>query len=138
MSNFQTNGDRYPSYYLLRKAGLRLSVVTSALIETIDIREEGGKETAKGVYLRFNEDLPRLLVKSHKVVISSGVQSSTKLLMLSGVGPSEELRRHGIPTIVENESVGKNISDQFIISFIVYPSQGTVFDASLVEMMGSE
>lgn len=45
-----------------------------------------------------------------KVIVSAGIHSS-KLLMLSGIGPAHVLRRAGIPVILDNPNVGKNLSN---------------------------
>jgi choline dehydrogenase len=45
-----------------------------------------------------------------KVIISAGINSA-QLLMLSGIGPSEELREAGIPVVFDNPNVGKNLTN---------------------------
>lgn len=46
-----------------------------------------------------------------EVVLSSGAFGSPQLLMLSGVGAAEELRRVGIPVVHDLPGVGKNLQD---------------------------
>ncbi len=46
-----------------------------------------------------------------EVVLASGVVNSPQLLMLSGIGDSEELGRHGIPVVHHLPGVGKNLQD---------------------------
>ncbi len=46
-----------------------------------------------------------------EVVLSAGALASPKLLMLSGIGPPEELRRHGIECLVSSPSVGDNLQE---------------------------
>ena len=48
---------------------------------------------------------------TQEVVLCSGALETPKLLMLSGVGPADELRRHGIPVVVDQPEVGKNLHD---------------------------
>ena len=48
---------------------------------------------------------------SREVILSAGAVQSPKILMLSGVGPEHELRRHGIPVIQRLEGVGQNLQD---------------------------
>ncbi len=48
---------------------------------------------------------------SRGVILTAGVIESPKLLMLSGVGPADELRRHGIAVVADRPSVGTNLHD---------------------------
>lgn len=45
------------------------------------------------------------------VILCAGALNSPKLLMLSGVGDPDELRRHHIAVKIENSSVGRNFRD---------------------------
>ncbi len=42
-----------------------------------------------------------------EVILTGGAYNSPQLLMLSGIGPAEELRKHGIPVLVDLPGVGK-------------------------------
>ncbi|GAB6026989.1 hypothetical protein CHUAL_013655 [Chamberlinius hualienensis] len=48
---------------------------------------------------------------SKEIVLSAGVIGSPKLLLLSGIGPEEQLKRFNIPTVVSRLGVGKNFHD---------------------------
>lgn len=50
---------------------------------------------------------------SREVIVSSGAYRTPQVLMLSGIGPSEELSKHNIATKVESPEVGKNFHDHF-------------------------
>ncbi|XP_033213788.1 glucose dehydrogenase [FAD, quinone]-like [Belonocnema kinseyi] len=45
-----------------------------------------------------------------EVIVSAGTVNSPKLLMLSGIGPIDELQKHGID-VIQNLSVGHNLQD---------------------------
>ena len=45
------------------------------------------------------------------VVVCAGTVASPQLLLLSGVGPAEQLRAHGIPVIAAVDGVGQNLRD---------------------------
>lgn len=47
-----------------------------------------------------------------EVILASGAINSPHLLLLSGVGPEEQLREHGIEVVQALEGVGKNLQDQ--------------------------
>ena len=46
-----------------------------------------------------------------EVVLAGGTYNSPQLLMLSGIGPAEQLHQHGITPIVDLPGVGKNLSE---------------------------
>lgn len=50
-------------------------------------------------------------VAANTVILCSGAVRTPQLLMLSGVGPSEELRLHGISVVLDHPRVGREISD---------------------------
>lgn len=47
----------------------------------------------------------------HEVIVTAGAFESPKILMLSGIGPKDELSKHGIEVKQEVEGVGKNLHD---------------------------
>jgi choline dehydrogenase len=53
------------------------------------------------------------------VILSAGALQSPQLLMLSGIGPAEHLRDHGLPVVVNAPGVGKNLQDhlQFRLTY---------------------
>ncbi len=46
-----------------------------------------------------------------EIILSAGAFNTPQLLLLSGVGPSKELRRHGIKSIAAIEGVGQNLQE---------------------------
>jgi choline dehydrogenase len=48
---------------------------------------------------------------AHEVVLAAGAIGSPQLLLLSGVGPAEEVQRHGIALVHELPGVGRNLQD---------------------------
>ena len=51
-----------------------------------------------------------------EVIISAGAVESPKLLMLSGIGPGQHLRAHGIPVVVDLPGVGQNLQDHAAVT----------------------
>ncbi|PPQ81819.1 hypothetical protein CVT25_013655 [Psilocybe cyanescens] len=49
------------------------------------------------------------------VILSAGTVGTTQLLLLSGIGKSADLGRLRINTIIENPSVGANLSDHILV-----------------------
>ncbi|WP_339756463.1 GMC family oxidoreductase N-terminal domain-containing protein [uncultured Hoeflea sp.] len=50
-----------------------------------------------------------------EVIVSGGSVNSPQLLMLSGVGPAETLKRHGIDIVHEQRNVGRHLQDHLCI-----------------------
>ncbi len=103
------NGRRYGT----RKAFLEpamarsnLTVVTGAHATGIEFE---GKRAVGVSYIRKGK---KQTIKANKeVVLSSGAFNSPQLLMLSGVGPEDELVRHDIDPVHILPGVGKNLQD---------------------------
>ncbi|WP_371785569.1 GMC family oxidoreductase [Streptosporangium subroseum] len=88
----------------------RLTVVTGAL--TTRVLLEG--TTARGVeYVR--DGATHRVQADAEVIVSCGALASPKLLMLSGIGPAEQLREHGIAPVVDLPGVGANLQDHLIL-----------------------
>ena len=51
-----------------------------------------------------------------KVVLSAGVYHSPQILMLSGIGPRDELERHGISVVHRLDGVGENYQDHPVVT----------------------
>ena len=50
-------------------------------------------------------------VAAKEIVLSAGAVGSPHLLLLSGVGPAEQLERMGIPVVQDTPGVGQNLKD---------------------------
>ena len=51
-----------------------------------------------------------------ETIVSTGAINSPHLLMLSGIGPADQLRKHGIPVIHDASQVGRNLQDHISAS----------------------
>jgi choline dehydrogenase len=54
-----------------------------------------------------------------EVILCGGAFNTPQLLMLSGIGPRDELRKHGIQTIVDSPGVGTNLQDRYEVGVVV-------------------
>jgi len=66
--------------------------------------------------LTKNTGTPGSVTATKEVIVSGGAFNSPQILKLSGVGPKEELRKHGIPVVVDLPGVGKNLQDRLEVS----------------------
>ena len=53
-----------------------------------------------------------------EVIVSAGAIDSPKLLLLSGIGPEEQLKQHGIQLIKDLPGVGKNLDDHLYLFMV--------------------
>ena len=83
-----------------------LTVVTGALAQCV--RLDGRR--ARGVAYQQNGQRWEALA-SREVILSGGAVNSPQLLMLSGIGPADALREHGIATAHELPGIGANLQD---------------------------
>ncbi|MCU0986551.1 MAG: GMC family oxidoreductase N-terminal domain-containing protein [Acetobacteraceae bacterium] len=65
---------------------------------------------ARGVAL-----LDGTVVAAREVVLAGGTVASPQLLMLSGIGPADALRRHGIGVVADLPGVGQNLQDHLLV-----------------------
>lgn len=63
-------------------------------------------------------DRKKAVFARHEVIFSAGSFNSPQLLKLSGIGPKEELDKHGIDTLVDLPGVGKNLQDRYEVPVI--------------------
>ena len=91
----------------LRRPNLR--VETGAIVARAVI--ESGR--AIGIEI-VNNGRRRLVRATSEVVVSAGVIGSPQVLMLSGIGPADELRKHGIDVVLDLP-VGKNLHDHLLV-----------------------
>jgi choline dehydrogenase len=64
-------------------------------------------------------------IHAGEVVVSGGTIGSPQLLMLSGVGPAEHLRSHGIDVVADLPGVGENLHDH-LLSPVIFSAEREV------------
>ncbi|OXI15472.1 GMC family oxidoreductase [Burkholderia sp. AU15512] len=114
----QKNGERWSAAraYLFPHLKTRgnLTVETGAQVRRIVF---DGKR-AVGVEVTRGGNVETVWAKK-EVILSAGALQSPQLLMLSGVGPKDELERLGIQVVADLPGVGENLQDHpdFVVSY---------------------
>jgi choline dehydrogenase-like flavoprotein len=67
-------------------------------------------------------------VEAGAVILSGGAINSPQLLMLSGIGPADHLRAHGLDVAHDLPSVGANLQDHLDICTLVRSTQPVTYD----------
>ncbi|MGB0928808.1 MAG: GMC family oxidoreductase [Pikeienuella sp.] len=91
-----------------------LTVITRAHVSRIEV--ENGRATGAR-YLRRGRE--HHVAARREVIVCGGAFGSPQMLLLSGIGPVDELRAHGIEPVHELPGVGQNLQDHldFIWSY---------------------
>jgi len=116
------------SYYQLTvKNGRRCTAATAYLhpigrrrnlrIETYALASRVLLEARRATGVEFEQNGEMRVAKARaEVILAGGVINSPQLLQLSGIGPAETLRQHGVDVVLEAPAIGENLQDHYMIS----------------------
>lgn len=91
-----------------------LTIITGAQVSKVIFR---GRKTVGVEWIKDGKVSSASV--DREVILSAGALQSPQLLQLSGVGPAELLRRHGIPVVADVAGVGENLQDHYQARLIV-------------------
>jgi hypothetical protein len=127
VDNIIHNGKRqsaYRSYVYPRLLQKNLTVLTGAL--TTRILFDGSR--ASGIEFVYNGQLHQAKAK-FEIVLSQGAIQTPKLLMQSGIGDQEELKKFGIPVRQHLPGVGRNMHDHVALACLGGNRRATAADS---------
>jgi choline dehydrogenase len=116
------------SYYQLTvKNGQRCSAAVAYLhpvmgranlrVETRALASKVLFEGKRAVGVVFVQNgVKRTARATKEVILSGGAVNSPQLLQLSGVGPGDLLRQHGVEVVADLPGVGENLQDHYVMS----------------------
>ena len=113
---------------VLHRRNLRLE--TGCLVERLEL---AGKR-AVGVYWRQN-GVACLARCRGEVILAAGAIGSPHLMMLSGIGPAEQLTKFGIPVVLDKSGVGANLHDHLQLRMIFKVSGVKTLNETYVSML---
>lgn len=104
-----------------------LTIVTDALVNRITFDGPAGARRASGVvYTAHGKAFHQPATR--EVLLSGGALNSPQLLMLSGIGPATQLRRHGIAVVHDAPQVGENLQDHLDICTLQHSTKPVTYD----------
>jgi len=119
----QRGGERWTAaraYVEPQVAAGRLEVLTGAHVEKVLI------ENGRAVGVQVRDAWSARIVRARTVVLAGGVFGTAQTLMLSGIGPGEHLKDHGIGVLVDRAAVGSDLQDH--IDYVAgFETTGSVF-----------
>jgi choline dehydrogenase len=99
----QSTADAFLKPALSRK---NLTVISNTIVHSVDIRDGKAVGIQLGKSVRARES-----IAGNQIILCAGAFASPHLLMLSGIGATEELRPLGIEVKADLPGVGKNLQD---------------------------
>jgi choline dehydrogenase len=109
------NGLRHSTargYLRAARGRQNLAVVTNALATRIVM--DGRRAT--GIEYRHGET-KQVATATREVILAGGAFNSPQLMQLSGLGPADLLRRHGIAVVADMPGVGADLQDHMQVRF---------------------
>lgn len=113
---------------IAKKYPQNLTIELNALATRVLLDENNravGVEYLKGERLYKAHSLPRSsqgelkrALAAKEVILAGGAFNTPQLLMLSGIGPKEELAEHGIEVKIDLPGVGKNLQDRYEVGIV--------------------
>ena len=91
----------------------RLGIITGARVDRILI------ENGRAIGIAYSKDGETHEVRADReVLVAAGTYNSAKLMLLSGLGPADQLRQFGIEVITDLPGVGANLQDHHEVPVI--------------------
>lgn len=132
---FTRRGQRWTTwdgYLAPRRKQANLTITPHALVHRVLI--ERGR--AVGVVAEVGGRRTTFRAR-REVILSAGAYNTPQLLMLSGIGPADHLREHGITTLVDNPHVGSHLMDHpfMMMNWVTTDQDNLAFAEKPVELL---
>ncbi|ONM54592.1 Protein HOTHEAD [Zea mays] len=140
---FDETGYRHTAADLLAAGDAsNLKVLLHASVHKIVFgsRQGNGRLKARAIGVEFTDEDGRhhqAFLNSNRdseVIVSAGAIGTPQLLLLSGIGPKNDLKNHNIPVVLHNRYVGKGMADNPMNSIFI-PTRSPPRQ-SLIETVG--
>ncbi len=122
------HGTREPLERAVRDHGLRIlrnCLATRLVLDAdgrctgVEFRQGAHQYAADPQHLTAPAPGPaQVATATREVIVAGGSFNTPQLLMLSGIGPADELRAHGIDVRVDLPGVGDNLQDRYEVTVV--------------------
>jgi choline dehydrogenase len=117
------------AFHVNQKRGRRWSAATAFLKPALtrgNLRLETGclvegvvLEQKRAVGVRWRKDGETRLARCRgEVLLAAGAIGSAQIMLLSGIGPADHLREHGVSVVLDRPGVGANLQDHLQLRMI--------------------
>jgi choline dehydrogenase len=100
-----------------------LTIFTGAQTTRILLEVSPENVEAKGIEYRKSDGEITAVYARKELILSAGAVGSPHLLLLSGIGPREELKKTGVECLVDSPHVGKHLKDHIQVP-LFFPAPG--------------
>ncbi len=107
-----------------------LHIVTDTLVTRVLQTTKSRHLTIRTVEIQAGDDPSDvvLLTASKEVILSGGSIGSARILLSSGIGDKNDLEKLGIPVLLHNPSVGRNLTDHPSLTRLAFGLKPGVVD----------
>lgn len=130
VSLLQTNirdGKRSSTYHAFLEGAPEqrpnLHIITGAHVTGLLLRSSHDELTAYGVEYETSDGEAKSVEAGKEVVLCAGAIGSPQILMLSGIGPRDDLEAVGVACVVDSPHVGAHLKDHLQVA-LVFPAPG--------------
>ena len=121
---FQRNGERWENaraFVDSARHRSNLQIIADARVLKVELDEA---RRATGVSIRRRDGGAQSISARREVILAAGAVGSPHLLLLSGIGPQDELRAFGMGVRHELPGVGRSLQDHLDVTVVCYASGG--------------
>ncbi len=121
------DGKRSSTYHAFLEGDVEqrpnLEVISGAQVTRVLLDSSAGTLTAVGVEYSTVGGEVAAVMADKEVVLSAGAIGSPQIMMLSGIGPRDELDAVGVECALDSPHVGKHLKDHLQVA-LVFPAPG--------------
>lgn len=118
------NGIRWSTsigYLGMSRHRMNLTIRSNVTVKRVLFESNGENPRAYAIKAESGEE--EFILEAGEIILCAGAIATPQLLMLSGIGPSDHLEKHGINTLTHSPGVGQNLRDHplFLVTWYTKP-----------------